>query len=327
MGWKEKGKENEEAYFDLASPITEDKTLIAIWQDPVQEINDNDPVEAQFIKVTFLKGDHGALYFDPNKKLDKVSYKVAKDLTFDQAVENGMTVPGIEAAKYYKIKSDENGQLINGGWDKEPKLEAKDATFIAQYEPIADVIPVDPDVTDDEDIQKEKPEGMVLVQFKVNEEKAFMDGDSKFYVKANTRVDIPTPVVHPLTLENDEPNDYEFKGWVWEKDEYNEYKFIFDKDTDIDDGQLVKPIITLRHPMSNATIVYVSEITEGATGYIEIIRGSNSPVLIEAVTNDDGDIVFIVPEDLGGKLKRRDKIRAYCVLNNVKSDIREYRVR
>ena len=143
----------------------------------------------------------------------------------------------------------------------------------------------------------------------------------RFYVKADTRVDIPTPVVHPLTLDNDEPNDYEFKGWAWEKDKDGEYNFIFKEDTDIDDGQLYKPIISLRNPRPNAKIVYVSEISEDATAYIEVIRGSNEPIVIEA-TEEDGFILFKVPDELGGKLKRRDKIRAYCVLENVKSDIR-----
>ncbi|WP_296128009.1 InlB B-repeat-containing protein [uncultured Anaerococcus sp.] len=320
MGWKEKGKENEAPYFDLTSSITEDKTLIAIWQDAVQEINDGDTVEDQFIKVTFLKGKHGTLYFDPNENLEKVTYKVAKDYTFEEALQNGMGVPGIKADKYYKPKDE------NEGWDKVKELNKQDIEFTAQYEPEADVIPIDPE-TSDEDIKNEKPEGMVLVTFSVDENKAFMDGASKFYVKANTRVDIPTPVVHPRTLDNDEPNDYEFNGWNFEKDEEDKYKFIFTGDTNIDDGKLVKPIITLRHPRSNAAIVYVHEITEGATAYIEVIRGSNSPVLIEAVTNEDGDLVFKVPRELGGKLRRRDKIIAYSKLNNVQSDTREYRVR
>ena len=313
MGWKEKGKENDQSYFDLTSPITKNKTLVAIWQDPVQEIDENAQVEEQFIKVTFSKGKHGDLN-------GKTTYKVAKNLSFEDAVKKGLKFPTISPDKYYKAKD------ANSGWDKELKLEGKDIEFIAQYEPEADVIPVDPDVTDDDQIKKEKPEGMVLLTFKVNEQKAFMDGDSKFYVKADTRVDIPTPVVHPLTLDNDEPNDYEFKGWAWEKDKDGEYNFIFKEDTDIDDGQLYKPIISLRNPRPNAKIVYVSEISEGATAYIEVIRGSNEPIVIEA-TEEDGFILFKVPDELGGKLKRRDKIRAYCVLENVKSDIREYRVR
>ena len=325
MGWKEQGKESEQdPYFDLQTPITEDKTLIAIWQNPVQVIDENDTVEEQFIKVTFKEGDHGKLKLDGAEQINPVTYKVAKGYNLEQAKAAGLVVPEIAPAKYYKAKEE------NSGWDKalDLTLEADEIekVFTAQYEPIADVIPIDPETTD-EDIKKEKPEGMVLVTFSVDESKAFMDGASKFYVKANTRVDIPTPVVHPRTLDNDEPNDYEFNGWNFEKDEEGKYNFIFTGDTNIDDGKLVKPIITLRHPRSNAAIVYVHEITEGATAYIEVIRGSNSPVLIEAVTNEDGDLVFKVPGELGGKLRRRDKIIAYSKLNNVQSDTREYRVR
>ena len=322
MGWKENA--SDENYFDFTTQIIEDKTLMAIWQAPVQKINNTDTVEEQFIKVTFQEGEHGQLVPDKDKQDEKVAtvtYKVAKDYDFDKAVKAGLVVPEIVPAKYYKAKTD------NQGWNTELKLEGANAVFTAQYEPIADVIPVDPQVTDETQIENEKPEGMVLVTFTVDENKAFMVGDTKFYVKANTKVDIPTPVVHPMTFENDEPNDYEFKGWSYDKDEDGEYNFIFTKDTNIDDGQLVKPIISIRYPRSNATIVYVSEITDRATGYIEIIRGSGSPVLIEAVNNDDGDIVFKVPAQLGGKLKRRDIIRAYSKLDNIQSDIREYRVR
>ena len=325
MGWKEEGKENEEAYFDLTSAINEDKILIAIWQDPVQKINDGDTVEEQFIKVTFLKGSHGSLKEGQVEGIEKVTYKVAKGLSFEEA--KGLIVPEIVPNKYYKVKQDKEGEAPKFGWDKELKLEKQNAEFIAQYEPEADVIPVDPEVTDETQIENEKPEGMILVTFSVDENKAFMVGDTKFYVKANTKVDIPTPVVHPITFENDEPNDYEFKGWSYEKDAEGRYNFIFTEDTSINDGNLVKPIISLRNPRPNATIVYVAEITEGATAFIEVTRGSNPPILIEAVKNNDGYIVFNVPAGLGGKLKRRDKIRAYSKLNNVESDIREYRVR
>ncbi|MDU7113977.1 MAG: InlB B-repeat-containing protein, partial [Peptoniphilus harei] len=102
MGWKEQGKEKEEAYFDLTSAINEDKTLIAIWQNPVQKINDTDPVEEQFIKVTFKEGTHGKLKLDKAEQTSPVTYKVAKDLSFDQAVKAGLEVPEITPAKYYK---------------------------------------------------------------------------------------------------------------------------------------------------------------------------------------------------------------------------------
>ena len=313
LNWQENIDEN--------TPITAEKILVAQWQNAVQKINDGDTVEEQFIKVTFKEGDHGKLKLSDQEQTSPVTYKVAKDYTFDQAVKAGLKVPEIVPAKYYKAKDE------NSGWDKEQKLNGQNIEFEAQYEPKADVIPVDPEVTDEDQIIKEKPDGMVLVTFSVNESKAFMDGGSRFYVVKNKRVDIPTPVVHPRTFENDEPNNYKFKGWAYEKDEDGKYNFTFTGDTNIDDGQLVKPIISLRNPRSNATTVVVNEITNEATAYIEIIRGSRPPVLIEAVNNADGYIVFNVPGVLGGRLKRRDVIRAYSKLGNVKSDIREYRVR
>ncbi|MEJ8752550.1 InlB B-repeat-containing protein [Lagierella sp. ICN-221743] len=319
MGWKEKDKESQQdPYFDLNSAIEENKTLIAQWQDPVQKIGENDKVEEQFIKVTFLKGEHGTLKEGKTEGIEKVTYKVAKDYDFAQAKANGLVVPGIDPAKYYKAKD------ANEGWDKALELNKQDITFTAQYEPEADVIPIKPGTSDD-DIEKERPDGMVLVEFKVPEDKAFMIGESKFYVKKNTKVDIKSPLVRRLELGNGVRNDYVFKGWnLTELD--NEWKF--STDTTIKDGAKVKPSITIILPRAGDPEVSVDSMTKDAKAYLEVTRRGQDPVIIEAVKDDDYDMYFFdIPSALGGKLKKRDRIKVYAVLDELRSDTREYRVK
>lgn len=284
MGWKE--NESDENYFDFATPITADKTLIAIWEKPVQKIGDNDTVEEQFIKVTFLKGAHGTLKDGQSENLEKVTYKVAKDYNFDQAVQAGLKVPEIAPAKYYKAKD------ANSGWDQELKLEGKDITFTAQYEPEADVIPVDPEVTDDDQIQKEKPEGMVLVTFKVSDDNNFyIPNNAKYYVKKDTEVRIPTPVVlkknndavfngwKNVTLVNEpiDPNttDPEAKIFQWVKQSFKDDTVISDEKTDE-----IKLIIT--KPFAGDKRIYIEQMSADSTGKLELIRAGN---VIETVTN------------------------------------------
>ncbi|VFB17448.1 Listeria-Bacteroides repeat domain (List_Bact_rpt) [Urinicoccus massiliensis] len=313
MGWKE--NVSDENYFNFTTPITADKTLIAIWQDSVQKIQETDPVEDQFIKVTFKQGDHGTLK-------GETVFKVAKDYTFDQAKAAGLVVPEIAPAKYYKAKAD------NNGWDKalDLTLEANqtEKIFTALYEPKADVIPVDPQVTDEEQIKKEKPEGMVLVTFTVPEDKAFMLGATKFYVKKDQVVNIEKPLVRRLELANGEPNNYVFKGWDLTKIN-NVWKFT--QDTTIDDGTKVKPTITIILPSAGDPEVSVESMTEGATAYLEVIRKGIDPVTIKAVKDDDYGIYYfdIAPEL--GQLKKRDRIKVYAELNGLRSETREYRVK
>ncbi|MEQ3354131.1 InlB B-repeat-containing protein [Aedoeadaptatus acetigenes] len=273
MGWKEKGKEAEANYFDLTQAINKDKVLVAQWQDPVQKINDTDPVEEQFIKVTFKQGDHGKLKLADAEQTSPVIYKVAKDYDLDKAVQAGLVVPEIAPANYYKAKD------ANGGWDKELKLAGQDITFIAQYEPIADVIPVDPKVTPDDKLQEDKPEGMILVTFKVSDDtKFYIDKNIKYYVKKETEVRIPTPVV--LNKNQDDV----FKGWtkvnlVYEPIEENAgedakiFEWVkqgFKDDTVITDGDNLtdlKLVITI--PRAGAKIVYI-ETLEGTIGKLEV---------------------------------------------------------
>ncbi|WP_311486519.1 InlB B-repeat-containing protein [uncultured Anaerococcus sp.] len=314
MGWKE--KETDTSYFNFDTPITADKTLIAIWQAPVQVIDENATVEEQFIKVTFLKGKHGELD-------GQTTYKVAKDYTFAQAVKAGLTVPEINPAKYYKAKAE------NSGWDKALVLNGEDITFTAQYEPKADVIPVDPEETDKDKIKDETPEGMVLVEFRVPENKAFMTGDSKFYVKANTDVEIDTPIVHKLTLENNAVNDYEFKSWDLTKGENDKWtfengKWKFEEDTIIGEADEVKPDIKIKELKLNANNILIDELTEGATGYLEISgEGISSNKTITSAKRGRLN-VFFVKKSIGRGLKRGDKITIYAIKDGIKSEERKY---
>ena len=275
MGWKNK---DETTIFDFTKPITEDKFLIAQWQDPVQKIDENTEVEEQFIKVTFRQGAHGQLVPDKDKQNEKtstVTYKVAKDYSFEQAKEKGLVVPGIAPANYYKAVD------ANSGWDKELKLEGQNASFTALYEPIADVIPIDPNVTPDDKLQEDKPDGMVLVQFKIadaNQDKFYIDKNIKYYVKKDTEVRIPTPVV--LNKNQDEV----FKGWtkvnlVYEPIEENAgedakmFEWVKQKFTDdtviSDEENLVEPKLVITIPRAGAKIVYI-ETLDGTIGKLEV---------------------------------------------------------
>lgn len=286
MGWKEEGKDE---FFKLDTAINEDKTLIAQWQDPVQKINDGDPVEDQFIKVTFLKGAHGTLKEGQTEGIEKVTYKVAKDLTFDKAQQAGLKVPEILPAKYYKVKQDQEGEAPKYGWDKALDLTLAtgetEKIFTALYEPEADVIPVEPGKTDTQ-IEEEKPEGMVLVTFKVSDDnKFYLVGNAKYYVKKYTEVRIPTPVVLEKNI------DDVFKGWqdvnlVNESLDPNTtdpnatklqwVKQKFSKDTVISDQGVTELKLVIDIPRAGEKIVYIKELSNGATGKLEVISGSGS---------------------------------------------------
>ena len=288
MGWKE--NESDANYFNFSTPITADKTLIAIWQDPVQKIGENDTVESQFIKVTFLKGAHGTLKEGQTENIEKVTYKVAKDYDFDQAVKAGLEVPEIIPAKYYKAKAE------NSGWDKPLELtltaDETEKIFIAQYEPKADVIPVDPEVTDETQIQTEKPEGMVLVTFKVSDDNTFyIPNNAKYYVKKETEVRIPTPVVLEKNI------DDVFKGWqdvniVNEPLDPNTtdpnatkiqwVKQAFKEDTVISDEQTDEIKLIIKKPFAGDQRIYIEQMSADSIGKLELIRFGS---VIETASN------------------------------------------
>ena len=319
MGWKNK---DETTIFDFTKPITEDKVLVAQWQEPVQKINDGDPVEEQFIKVTFLKGDHGTLKDGQAENIEKVTYKVAKGYTFDQAVKHGLVVPGIAPAKYYKAKD------ANGGWDKALDLNLeegqKEKVFTAQYEPEADVIPVDPKVTEEDQIKKETPEGMVLVTFKVDENEAYMDGITKYYVAKNKEVDVPSPLVF------NKNENYHFNGWLFNDEVTMKIRGSFTEDTVISDKLLERPEIHIKVPTPGMDLVKIEDLTAGAHGKLEVISGGQSKVYDNAMvkTTARQGRKRVTKEVHGFKLdsslKKGDQINFWATNDNGDSDIYKY---
>ena len=311
MGWKEQGKENEEAYFDLTSSIDEDKTLIAQWQDPVQKIGDGDPVEEQFIKVTFNEGAHGKLKLDDAEQTSPVIYKVAKDLSFEDAQAKGMAVPSINPAKYYKAVD------VNEGWDQPLALNGQDITFIAQYEPEADVIPIDPRVTPDDKLQEDKPEGMVLVEFVV-------EGITKYYVAVNKEVNVPSPLVFNKIGNN------HFKGWIFNNQVTMKINGSFDKDTKISDKLLEKPKIYVKMPVSGIDLIKIESITPGARGKLEVISGGTTRIYEDSqITTKVRQGRKIVEQKVHGfklekALKSGDLINFWATNENGDSEVYKY---
>nr|WP_230582890.1 InlB B-repeat-containing protein [Finegoldia magna] len=315
MGWKE--KEADTKYFDFTTPITSDKTLIAIWQDPVQKINDTDPVEEQFIKVTFLKGSHGTLKDGETSNLEKVTYKVAKGLEFKDV--KGI-VPGIAPAKYYKAKKD------NAGWDKKLELNGQNAEFTAQYELIADVIPIDPAVTPDDKLQEDKPEGMVLVTFVVPEEKAYMDTTSKFYVARDKVVTIKPPVVY------NKVDTYEFTEWQGKTLQEGMLVESYKDDTTIPANGVTVPEMEIKLPQVGDEIVTVIKNTEGATGKLVVIVNGEEKVLElkEKTTKRRKGRRFVTEKtvyfELPQAVQSGDSIKYWAEKDGIKSPIKYYTV-
>ena len=254
MGWKENTSDKD--YFNFTTKITADKTLVAIWEKAVQKIGENDPVGEEFIKVKFEEGKHGSLEGD-------TLYKVGKDLSFEDAVKYGLVVPKINPAKYYKAKAE------NLGWDKALALKGQNVTFTAQYEPEADVIPIDPK-TSDEDIKKEKPEGMVVVDFKVEPNKFYMVGTTKFYVKIRELVNITPPVV----LNRD--TKFVFKGWTNANVVDDKINQTFTEDYTITDAEINELDLIITIPKEGQSRVFIEKLS-GQKGKLQVISdGSNT---------------------------------------------------
>ena len=322
MGWKENA--SDENYFDFNTPIKADKTLIAQWQDPVQKIDDNATVEEQFVKVTFLKGDHGTLVPDKDKQDEKaaiVTYKVAKDYTFKKAVEKGLVVPEILPNKYYKAKEE------NSGWDKALELNGQNIEFTAQYEPLADVIPVDPKITPDDKLQEDKPEGMVLVEFVVNDAKAYMKATSKFYVAANKEVTIKPPTVY------NRPGANKFEGWEDVTLVEGLLKGRYTADTKIYAKGMTLPEMKIQLPQAGDKIVYVIKVPDGATGKMKVtVNGQKK--FIEAETKtvrvrkgrrmvDETTVYFTLPS----AAQSGDSISYWAEKDGIKSPVKDYTVK
>ncbi|MFP5521826.1 InlB B-repeat-containing protein [Peptococcus simiae] len=322
MGWKEKGKTGAaDPYFDLNAAITEDKTLVAIWQAPVQKIGENDPVEAPFIKVTFNQGDHGSLKVAEATQA-AFSYKVAKDLTFDDAQAKGMAVPAIVPAQYYKAKTE------NSGWDQALALNKANIDFIAQYAPEADVIPINPDITPDEKIDEDRPEGMVIVEFVVDEEKAFMTERSKFYVAKDKEVTFKAPVAY------NKVKGLEFTGWEnTPLDQDGKLTRTFAQDTKIPAKGMAMPELEIKLPNAGEVDVRILNDLKGATGKLEVVTNGQSEVI------DSKEVTVTMRRgrrkvtesyslfEIGRPLQSGELIRYWAEKDGIRSGMREFTIK
>lgn len=317
-GWKA----GTEPFDPAATPVNSDVTLVAQWEKAVEKIGETDTVdENHFIKVIFKQGSHGQLVPAKDQTAETVTYKVAKDYTFDQAKANGLTIPGILPNKYYKAKVDKDG------WDNELQFNKADITFTAQYEPIAEVIPVDPNVTPDDKLQEDKPEGMVLVEFVVDGEKAFMDATSKFYVVANKDVTITPPTVY------NRPGADKFEGWEDVTLEEGLLKGNYTKDTKIYAKGMAIPEMKIQLPQAGDKIVYVIKDLNGATGKMEVtVNGQKE--LIEAETKtvkvrkgrrivNETTVYFTLPS----AAQSGDSISYWAEKDGIKSPVKDYTVK
>ena len=170
---------------------------------------------------------------------------------------------------------------------------------------------------------------MVLVEFKVPTDKAYMIGVTKFYVKKDTSVGI----IPPLVVKTDE--DYDFDGWGTDE-ETKKIIRTFDKDTEINSDDTGIPDILIRLSSAGTSFVEITELTEGAEGHLVLTRAGQeykfTPTTIKVKTRVKRRIVESTMHcfDLstqGLKLQANDKISVYAMKGNLKSDTREYAIR
>ena len=150
--------------------------------DPIDDIVPGDQAKPEgYIKVTFVKGDHGNLegqtvyYVNPNK-----------------AVVLEGKAPKVKANTGYKFAS----------WDTQidKKIQYNDGdTITALYNKLGDVIPQEK--TDGSD----KPEGYVTVTFDKGDH-GNLEGQTVYYVNPNKEVTVPAPKVNPSV-------GYKFNNW------------------------------------------------------------------------------------------------------------------
>ncbi|MBS5594220.1 MAG: InlB B-repeat-containing protein [Clostridiales bacterium] len=318
-GWKA----GETSFDPATTPVNNDVTLVAQWEKAVEKISENETVdENHFIKVTFKQGKHGQL------EGGEVTYKVAKGYDLAQAKANGLTIPGIKPDKYYKALD------ANSGWDSELKLENQDITFTALYAPEADLIPINPKLTDTKIIQKEKPEGMVLVEFVVDDKKAFMLAPSKFYVATNKEVTITPPAVY------NRPGADVFDGWQKiTLDDKGLLKATYTEDTSILAKGLGLTEMEIVTPKAGFDFVEVKResLEQGVIGHLEIIRDgkkySAEPAREYVNTKKIGKFRvkqvrfgFKIPAEVG-KLQSGDLIRHWAENDTMKSNIKEIAIK
>lgn len=188
---------------------------------------------------------------------------MGKDLSFEDAVEYGLVVPTIKAKEYYKAQAE------NNGWDKAQVLNRQDITFTAKYEIESNVIPIKPEKTDKQ-IKDEKPEGMIVVDFKVEPNKFYMVGTTKFYVKIRELVNITPPVV----LNRD--TKFVFKGWTNANVVDDKINQTFTEDYTITDAEINELDLIITIPKEGQSRVFIEKLS-GQKGKLQVISdGSNT---------------------------------------------------
>lgn len=184
-------------------------------------------------------------------------------------------------------------------------------------------------VIDEDQIKREKPEGMVLVTFKVDESKAYMLGATKFYVAKNKEVAIKPPLV----VKTDET--YEFKDWIID-DITKKITGTFAEDTEINSDKDGAPDIIIQIPSAGVSFVKITNLTDGATGHLVLTRdGQENEFTSTVMTLQTRVRRKIVKEEItcfdlskqGVTLQANDKISIYATKGNLKSDTREYTIR
>jgi len=168
---------------------------------------------------------------------------------------------------------------------------------------------------------------MVLVEFVVDGEKAFMDATSKFYVVANKDVTIMPPTVY------NRPGADKFEGWEDVTLEEGLLKGNYTKDTKIYAKGMAIPEMKIQLPQAGDKIVYVIKDLNGATGKMEVtVNGQKE--LIEAETKtvkvrkgrrivNETTVYFTLPS----AAQSGDSISYWAEKDGIKSPVKDYTVK
>ena len=197
--------------------------------------------------------------------------------------------------------------------------------FTALYEPQADAIPVDPQVTDGDKIKEEKPEGMVLVEFVVPADKAYMDTSSKFYVAKDKEVKIKPPVVY------NKVDTYEFTHWQKRTLQEGILVETFKEDTTIPSNGVEIPNMEIKFPNPGDQFVDVIGELNGATGKLEVDNSGNVLTATEKTTTTrrgrrvvtEKSVYFTLPQSV----QSGDTIKYWAEKDGIKSQIKYYIVK
>ena len=198
-------------------------------------------------------------------------------------------------------------------------MDKKDITFTAQYELVSNLIPVDTKGKTPEEIEqlkKDKPEGTVVVDFKVaDEDKTLLDGITFYYVKKDTVVTIDSPVVMAKT------KDYTFDGWKNVKFEDDKHTGQFNQDTTITDTIIDIVGMTVRFPVAGQNRMDILQLPDGETGKLQVIRGKNTYDLEVTTYKRRRKVhkIFDLSSLPGGCIQSGDMIKYWTEKNGQKS--------